>query len=34
MRREGNQVVFGLGEELLRLSNLHGAEGAEPSAWL
>ena len=30
----GNQVVFGLGEELLRLSIKHGAEGTEPRAWL
>ena len=31
---EGNQVIFGIGEELLRLSILHGAEGDLPKAWL
>ncbi|MDR1246362.1 MAG: FAD-dependent oxidoreductase [Clostridiales Family XIII bacterium] len=31
---EGNQVVFGLGEELLKLSILHGAEAKYPKAWL
>ena len=30
----GNQVVFGIGEELLRLSIEHGAEGHYPKAWL
>jgi hypothetical protein len=30
---EGNQVVFGLGEELLRLSVRHGAEVEIPDAW-
>lgn len=30
----GNQLVFGLGEELLRLSIAHGHEGNYPSAWL
>ena len=31
---EGNQLVFGLGEELLKLSIEHGAEAAYPKAWL
>jgi hypothetical protein len=31
---EGRQLVFGLGEELLRLSIAHGAEAAYPKAWL
>lgn len=31
---EGNQVVFGLGEELLKLSIMHGAEANYPKAWL
>lgn len=31
---EGNQLVFGLGEELLRLSIEHGAEANYPHAWL
>ena len=31
---EGNQLVFGLGEELLKLSVEHGAEAAYPKAWL
>jgi hypothetical protein len=31
---EGEQLVFGLGEELLRLSIVHGAEAAYPKAWL
>lgn len=30
----GNQVIFGIGEELLRLSIMHGAEGRCPKAWL
>ena len=30
----GHQVVFGLGEELLRLSIRHGYEGVYPTAWL
>lgn len=30
----GNQVIFGLGEELLRLSIEHGAEANYPKAWL
>lgn len=30
----GNQVIYGLGEELLRLSILHGAEARYPKAWL
>ncbi|MDR1816470.1 MAG: FAD-dependent oxidoreductase, partial [Clostridiales Family XIII bacterium] len=30
----GNQVVFGLGEELLHLSMKHGAEANYPAAWL
>ena len=30
----GNQLVFGLGEELLKLSIAHGAEAAYPKAWL
>ena len=31
---EGRQLVFGLGEELLKLSIEHGAETNYPSAWL
>ena len=31
---EGEQVIFGLGEELLRLSIKHGAEANYPKAWL
>ncbi|MDR2665318.1 MAG: FAD-dependent oxidoreductase [Oscillospiraceae bacterium] len=31
---QGNQVIFGLGEELLRLSIEHGAEANYPKAWL
>lgn len=31
---EGQQLVFGLGEELLKLSIEHGAEAAYPKAWL
>lgn len=31
---EGNQLVFGIGEELLKLSIKHGAEANYPSAWL
>lgn len=31
---EGNQLVFGLGEELLKLSIEHGAEANYPHAWL
>jgi hypothetical protein len=31
---EGNQLVFGLGEELLKLSIEHGAEANYPKAWL
>ncbi len=31
---EGRQLVFGLGEELLKLSIAHGAEAAYPKAWL
>jgi len=31
---EGNQLVFGLGEELLKLSIEHGAEANYPRAWL
>jgi hypothetical protein len=31
---EGNQVIFGLGEELLKLSIEHGAEANYPKAWL
>lgn len=31
---DGNQVVFGLGEELLKLSIEHGAEAMYPKAWL
>ncbi len=31
---EGNQVIFGLGEELLRLSIQHGFESRYPKAWL
>ena len=30
----GNQVVFGIGEELLRLSIRHGAEALHPGPWL
>lgn len=30
----GNQVIFGIGEELLRLSVEHGAEANYPKAWL
>lgn len=30
----GNQLVFGIGEELLRLSIRHTHEGSYPSAWL
>ncbi|MDR1328356.1 MAG: FAD-dependent oxidoreductase [Oscillospiraceae bacterium] len=30
----GRQVVFGIGEELLKLSIAHGAEANYPSAWL
>lgn len=30
----GHQVVYGIGEELLRLSIEHGAEAEYPSAWL
>lgn len=30
----GNQVIFGIGEELLRLSIAHGAEANYPKAWL
>jgi len=30
----GNQVIFGIGEELLKLSIKHGAEGKYPKAWL
>ncbi len=30
----GEQLVFGLGEELLKLSIAHGAEAAYPKAWL
>ncbi len=30
----GNQVIFGIGEELLRLSIEHGAEANYPKAWL
>ncbi|MDR1060671.1 MAG: FAD-dependent oxidoreductase [Clostridiales bacterium] len=30
----GRQVTFGIGEELLRLSIKHGAEGRYPGAWL
>lgn len=31
---EGNQVIFGIGEELLRLSIKYGAEARYPKAWL
>jgi hypothetical protein len=31
---EGRQLVFGLGEELLKLSIAHGAEANYPQAWL
>lgn len=31
---EGNQVIYGLGEELLKLSIRHGCEGNYPKAWL
>jgi hypothetical protein len=31
---EGEQLVFGIGEELLRLSVKHGAEANYPEAWL
>ena len=31
---EGNQVVFGIAEELLKLSIKHGAEANYPTAWL
>ena len=31
---EGNQLVFGVGEELLKLSIKHGAEASYPAAWL
>ena len=31
---EGNQLVFGIGEELLKLSIEHGAEANYPAAWL
>ena len=31
---EGEQVIFGIGEELLRLSIKHGAEANYPKAWL
>jgi glycine/D-amino acid oxidase-like deaminating enzyme len=31
---QGEQLVFGLGEELLKLSIIHGAEAAYPKAWL
>ena len=31
---EGNQLVFGIGEELLKLSIKHGAEANYPRAWL
>ena len=30
----GNQVIYGIGEELLRMSIRHGCEGAYPKAWL
>jgi hypothetical protein len=30
----GRQVIFGIGEELLRLSIRYGAEGKRPEAWL
>ena len=31
---EGNQLVYGIGEELLKLSIKHGAEANYPEAWL
>jgi hypothetical protein len=31
---EGNQLVYGIGEELLKLSIKHGAEANYPDAWL
>ena len=31
---EGNQLVYGIGEELLKLSIRHGAEANYPEAWL
>ena len=31
---EGNQVIFGIGEELLRLSIEHGAEAMYPKVWI
>jgi len=31
---EGNQLIFGIGEELLKLSIKHGAEANYPEAWL
>lgn len=31
---EGNQVIYGIGEELLKLSIEHGAEANYPAAWL
>lgn len=31
---EGSQLVYGIGEELLRISIEHGAEGHYPKAWL
>lgn len=31
---QGKQLIFGLGEELLKLSIAHGAEAAYPKAWL
>jgi hypothetical protein len=31
---QGEQLVFGLGEELLKLSIAHGAEASYPEAWL
>jgi hypothetical protein len=31
---EGNQLIYGLGEELLKLSIAHGAEAHYPKAWL
>lgn len=31
---EGNQLIFGIGEELLKLSIEHGAEANYPHAWL
>lgn len=31
---EGHQLVFGIGEELLKLSIAHGAEANYPAAWL